>query len=357
SVLILLLCLGGSLPGPARAQDLSVSPAVAPSPSPAAAPPLVPAAGDAPAPGAGDPGAVAADPDAAEADRLLGFAESLLAERDYYRAIGELKRFLHRYPTEPRRHRARLGIARAYDAGGKLDLAAAAYLELAAAAGTGPEAATAALAAADCYYRAFQYAQAEAAYRSLIERFPDGEHADLAHYRIAWTLIGRDQLPAASQHLAHVPAGSRFQDASGRLRQRLDAHADLPRRSPVAAGLFSAVLPGSGHVYAGRTADGLLAFFVVGVFGAATWETAASEDYVAAGLLGTFALGFYLGNVFGAVNGAQRFNADTHQAWVGTLVRELQSPPLPPRPAAPPAAWAPPPRPSLLALQLPLARW
>lgn len=42
----------------------------------------------------------------------IGFAESLLREGDYYRAISEYKRFLYFNPGSPEADSARLGIGR-----------------------------------------------------------------------------------------------------------------------------------------------------------------------------------------------------------------------------------------------------
>ena len=74
------------------------------------------------------------------------------------------------------------------------------------------------------------------------------------------------------------------------------------------AGTLSAVLPGAGQLYAGRTKDGIIAFIVNGLFIAGAIEAYHRENYVACGVLALFEVGWYSGNVYSAVNSAHRFN-------------------------------------------------
>ncbi|HSH36280.1 tetratricopeptide repeat protein, partial [Schnuerera sp.] len=43
----------------------------------------------------------------------LGFADTLFAQQDFYRAVTEYKRFVYQYPKHPEVGRARLNMARA----------------------------------------------------------------------------------------------------------------------------------------------------------------------------------------------------------------------------------------------------
>src|SRR4051812_10784897 len=61
---------------------------------------------------------VAAPQDRAHAE-VLPYAYALMAEGDYYRAIGEFKRFTFLAPDAPEAFAAQLSIGRAYELGGK----------------------------------------------------------------------------------------------------------------------------------------------------------------------------------------------------------------------------------------------
>jgi hypothetical protein len=81
-----------------------------------------------------------------------------------------------------------------------------------------------------------------------------------------------------------------------------------PRKSPVAAGALSAIVPGSGYAYAGRYRDGLVAFLVNGLFIAGTAVAIEHDNTPAAVLIGGVGLPFYLGNIYGSANAAHKWN-------------------------------------------------
>ena len=82
----------------------------------------------------------------------------------------------------------------------------------------------------------------------------------------------------------------------------------LPHRSPGAAGVLSALIPGAGQTYAGHAQDGLrhLAFNAALIYTVAS--LAQHGQAPAAVIVGSVALPFYLGNVLGAQDAARRFN-------------------------------------------------
>ncbi len=83
---------------------------------------------------------------------------------------------------------------------------------------------------------------------------------------------------------------------------------DVPRARPGLASGLSAVVPGSGQVYAGRTRDGVRTLLVNG---ALIWTVVAlaGDGYVpAAFVVGGIALPFYVGNVVGAGESARALN-------------------------------------------------
>jgi putative component of membrane protein insertase Oxa1/YidC/SpoIIIJ protein YidD/TM2 domain-containing membrane protein YozV len=100
------------------------------------------------------------------------------------------------------------------------------------------------------------------------------------------------------------------------LLERCDRFEELPEKSTIAAGIFSAALPGSGQAYAGRIGDGLMAFVINGLLIGGTVAAALNDEDVTAGVVGTVALGFYTGNVYGGVNAAERFNHDTRESFL-----------------------------------------
>ncbi len=327
----LVIALGAALPALARAQaELGDG---LPSEAPAAA---VPAAAALPT----EPGPRVACPCAPDPTASLRFAQELLASGDAYRAIGEFKRFVFEQPEHPAVPAARMGIAAAYRQGKRFEHAANAYLEVLRLHPGSADAAHATFLAAECYYQAFEYGPAETHYLGYLERFPEGADADLARYRLAWTHIGRHDFRAAALSLAEAPPGGRYAPAAANLAGRLAGAEALPRKRRWLAGLLSAALPGAGQLYAGRSGDAVLSFVVNGVFAFGTYEALRQETYTAAGLMGLFSLGFYLGNVYGALNAAERENQVITERYVSGLVQDLEQPQLSWRPVVPQPALA-----------------
>lgn len=84
---------------------------------------------------------------------------------------------------------------------------------------------------------------------------------------------------------------------------------DPPYRSPAAAAIMSAIIPGAGKIYTGQYGDGITAFVVTGVLAYLSWANFdAGHDFrgwLFAGL-GAF---FYGGNIYGSAASAKIFNA------------------------------------------------
>jgi TM2 domain-containing membrane protein YozV len=77
----------------------------------------------------------------------------------------------------------------------------------------------------------------------------------------------------------------------------------MPRRSPFVAGVLSAIVPGTGKIYAGKTSQGLNMLFQNLFLGAQATEAlikdgVASPRFIIYGALFSF---FYIGNIWGSV--------------------------------------------------------
>jgi hypothetical protein len=79
------------------------------------------------------------------------------------------------------------------------------------------------------------------------------------------------------------------------------------RKSPVLAGLL-AVVPGAGHLYVGDRNAALSSFIFNSIFLYATVKAIQEHQEQYAILFGAFESGFYFGNIFSAVNSANKHN-------------------------------------------------
>ena len=103
----------------------------------------------------------------------------------------------------------------------------------------------------------------------------------------------------------------------------------IARKRPVLAGTLS-IIPGAGQLYCNRYEDALIAFLLnVGLFWAAS-DAFHQDQPALGGLLSFVGLGFYFGNIYGAVGDAHKYNQNRQSEYVDQLkqyqVREAPPP-------------------------------
>jgi len=257
-----------------------------------------------------------------EANQLLGFAEALFHDGDYFRAITEYKRFLFLYPSDMRAGRVQLQIGLSYQRGQQWEDARKTFEEIAQ---HHPEAdigAEAAYRVGETSFEQGRYVQAIADLRPVAERYRHTPIGERARYLLGWSYLRARQWPEASQTFATIDATSPLFSSSRALADAARAGEELPRKSPALAGLMSAVIPGTGHFYTGRWRDGTVALLLNGAFLAAGLEAVSAGNEAAAGLLLFFEAAWYSGAVYGAVNAAQKYNLDLEEGWLQGLERQ-----------------------------------
>lgn len=103
---------------------------------------------------------------------------------------------------------------------------------------------------------------------------------------------------------------------------------NVPKKSPVIAGLMSAVVPGSGKIYAGKTLQGIASMLPIAALALLTNESyhkrgPKSAEFYAFGSLLTV---FYVGNIWGSVF-AVKINREEHEKLIHQKVLlDLQIP-------------------------------
>lgn len=140
--------------------------------------------------------------------------------------------------------------------------------------------------------------------------------SSLVDYRVAWIHVRSGELDAAATLLEGIDDPDL---PSAAFAAELRDLPELPYKRPALAGVLSAMVPGLGQAYTGRWRDASSAFLVNGLLIAATTELARRELWVSTGVVGLVALSFYTGNIFSAVNGAHRVNAQHASAQLAGL--------------------------------------
>lgn len=238
-----------------------------------------------------------------------------MAEEDWYRAIGALKRYRF-FAGDAQAPEIQALIAECYLRGGQHFDAFAAYGRLL------KDPATADPLRARAAWRRVQAAhlggasllvvrEAPSARDALADR-PQGAAIGYLHAHNLVTLGRWSDAASAFRKVAATTATTPLGEDSSRLALALDGAPRLHPKSPAVAGAL-AIIPGLGHVYAERYGDALNAFYPSAVLLTATGVTgwyARRDDlsYAWPTLLGAVALAFYSANIYSAVNVTRQAN-------------------------------------------------
>jgi len=252
----------------------------------------------------------------------LGFADTLFAEGDYFRAITEYKRFMFSYPHHPRAGQVHLQIGLAYLRGQQWEDARRTFQGIAQQHAPEEVGLEAAFLMGETAYLQGRYMQAIMDLRLLAERVGQTPTGQKARYRLGWSHLRARQWSAAAQAFEAVDPLSPLFPSARSLAEAVRQAEELPRKSPALAGALSAVVPGMGHFYTGRLRDGLMALLLNGAFLVAGLEAIMAGNEAAAGLLFFFEAAWYSGTIYGAVNAAYKHNRDQEERWLQGL--ELQ---------------------------------
>jgi TM2 domain-containing membrane protein YozV len=88
-----------------------------------------------------------------------------------------------------------------------------------------------------------------------------------------------------------------------------DYKVEPPYKSPVLAGVSSAIIPGSGKMYVGEWGDGITALVVTSLFAFLAYDNFNADHTTRAWIFTGLGAFFYAGNIYGSIASAQIFNA------------------------------------------------
>ena len=145
----------------------------------------------------------------------------------------------------------------------------------------------------------------------------DGPYTELRDLQLSGLALLRDD-PAAFKQASQGFGFSDFalQEAEHTLCDIYNSRYVKRAKSPALAAIASAIIPGSGKIYAGKLGEGISAFLLTGVFGAITAEHwvkdgPANWKTIVPGLLGAF---LYIGNIYGSYMSVSIYNSNLKDA-------------------------------------------
>lgn len=160
--------------------------------------------------------------------------------------------------------------------------------------------------------------------------YPDsGAFAELKHYELAGVALLKGDLET---YEAESPL---YNHTSFALSEGAKVFDDIYSRklgfkskSPFAAGLLSAAVPGLGKIYAGRLDEGIASFLAVGTCAAITaesWVKNGFKDWrtILFGAIGSI---LYIGNIYGSCVSVGLYNNAANEAWDTAVVLNVHIP-------------------------------
>lgn len=255
----------------------------------------------------------------ARASPLFDFAQSLFDAGEYYRAIGELQRFLFFAPDHRLAVPAQLTIGLAYFCGERWLPAFEIFRRVARSAADPSMGEEAVLWMAETRVRGGDHAEAIRLSSELARRASEGAIADRAAYLIGWSRLWQRQWAEAHADFMQIDPQSPYGASAARLAAALDPPPELPQRSPMVAKILATVLPGAGQMYLGNTLDGLIGLGLHAALIAGTTGAVWAGLEGAAGIGAFFTWGFYQTQLSNASAGATAFNTQAETRFIGQL--------------------------------------
>jgi tetratricopeptide (TPR) repeat protein len=244
-------------------------------------------------------------------DVQLKIADAFMEEGEYYRAITEYKKFLILLPDSAKADYASFGIAMAYFKGEEYGAAVRSFVAVREKYPESGYAIPASYLEGTSQWKLKNYDRARVALETLVEQHPESEYAPRSLVVISLAALDENKVEVSRQALKRFLDRYPGHPGEENVREavvQLDRYQELPEKSPVLAGVMSAILPGSGYIYAEHYGDGITAFLINGLFIAGTITAIHQENYAVAGIVGGVGVPFYLGNIYGSANAAKKWN-------------------------------------------------
>ena len=257
---------------------------------------------------------------------ILKFADGLYRQGDYLRAAGEYQRYLFYKPQNADWILYQIAIT--YRLGGRTDRALRFFETLLQEYPQNNLASVARYEIGYSYFLIGEYDQSIHTLNEMQNQTNDENYRWKSQELIGLNYLMQKRWDDASRlfnlfDLEKLPHD--FQETVPIYRKYAEDGKHLPAKSPVLAGLFSAIVPGTGKIYAGRPND---AFFTVLVLGLTGWQTydgfhrdgkGSTKGWIFASLSGFF----YLGNVYGSAVAAQVYNRRVEEDFLMTISVEI----------------------------------
>ncbi len=254
-------------------------------------------------------------------ENVLKFADNLFNQGDYLRAIGEYQRHLFYKPVD--NEQIQYKIALCYRLGGRPEQSIQAFQNLLSVSSDSKFVSSAYYQIGVSYFLLEQFGKSVDFLQTSLPRISDIRYSTEAQQVIGLSYLMQREWVAAENTFNNLLQSDVIEVREKAVTYNMYAQQgrQLPRRSPLLAGIMSTIVPGSGRLYTGRVNDAITSFITVGITG---WQ--AYDGFRRDGLssvkgwtLGTLSGIFYLGNIYGSVISARVYNDHVAEEFLSTL--------------------------------------
>jgi len=240
-------------------------------------------------------------------DKQFNYAENLFSNHDYLTAVMEYKRFIHFFPEDKRVERAMYQTGMSYFLGGDFKAAVDSFQKLIDEYVDTDDAIKSYFKISDAYMKLNAFDPAIINLNNLILVAHDEDVRDEAYYRLGWIYLETASWEEGRQYFSKISVKNKDKYRLETLSAELEKEKLIPKKNPNLAGFLS-VIPGAGYLYCERYQDALIAFLINGALIYAAYESFDEGNPALGGLLTFVEVGFYAGNIYGAVTSAHKYN-------------------------------------------------
>ena len=231
------------------------------------------------------------------------FASSLFSEGDYYRAVSEYKRLLFFCRDPELCDYYQLRIGQALFLASQYNLVLDWYMSLENKDNLPREK----LLYGRALFHMGRFQQSAVAFEARVYSSQEIEIQSKAHYYAGLSYVRLEQLDNAIDCFSDVNIESVFFDRASTYASILTNDGMYSQKDPLVAGVLG-VIPGAGYAYTEHYGTALASLALNSLLAWATIDAFQDGDTAAGIVFSVFASGFYIGNITGSIQSANRYN-------------------------------------------------
>jgi len=258
-----------------------------------------------------------------DADRQFKFAEHYFSNEEYFRAIGEYKRFIYFFPDDNRVELARFQSGMAFFLSRRFREAVDSFRLVINTYDDSKFALKSYFMISECHMRLKQFGPAVTTLFNLITISGNIQIQDEAYYRLGWIYIETASWEKARKYFGKISNQNKEKFRLKKLADELDKERQIAKKDPRLAGFLS-IIPGGGYLYNERYQDALIAFLLNGGLIWAAYEAFDNDNDALGAIISFVEVGFYAGNIYGAASSAHKYNRNKTEQFIENLKKNTK---------------------------------